>query len=123
MKETIIGIFLMFLLMCPAQSQALDLTMSVPDVYLLRVIPAVLALYPNVECAEWDLQTVTCIKKKYTDESWVLEMARRVLVDAIKRGEQTLIEKALAEKAAAIKLSEAQKIIVPVMDDYQLTIK
>jgi len=123
MKNILIALVTCLVILIAGNTVALDLILSLPDANVPRVIAAVLAVHPNNECADWDLATVLCLTKKYTDEEWVREVARRLLVDGIKRAERGLLDKAMAAKQAAIIKTEEEKIIPPTLDDYQLTIK
>ncbi len=124
MKKIIFSFILGLTLICLTNNAAaLDLILSIPDANVDRIVAAVITKSPNNECAVWDLETVTCVTKKYTDLEWVNEVAFNWFVDTIERGEQMILDKALAEKRASIIKSEELKIIVPSRDNYGITIR
>lgn len=119
----IIPTIILMLVMTAASAGAMDIIITVPDAVVPKVVNAVKAAYPNTECEEWDLVTVTCIKQKYTDMQWVKKIVTTTLKEIIQNGQTKLIDAAYAAKLAETKQAEAERITTGESVNSYLTVK
>jgi len=119
----IIPIIILMLVMTAASAEAMDIIITVPDAVVPKVVGAVKAVYPNTECEEWDLVTITCIKQKYTDMQWLKKIVTTTLKEIIQNGQTKLIDAAYAAKLAETKQAEAERITTGESVNSYLTVK
>jgi hypothetical protein len=90
MKKIIFVLFVLVFSMTSALSFAEDICITVNADTWDRLKTAFLTMHQNTECVKYDLTTMECLKKRYTDDEWVRERSRRFVYEAFREGEETI---------------------------------
>lgn len=89
MKKYLFLILILFLMLVK-NGNATDICVSVTDNNWDRFKTAFLATYPNTDCERYELITMECLKKRYTDDQWLYERTRRFAYETFRYGEETI---------------------------------
>lgn len=122
MEKLISAVVLTFSIMI-SSAGATDIIITVPDAAVPQVVISIKKVHPNTECEKWDLQTVTCLKKKYTDIDWVKKKIGDMVKEVILAGQNQLINEAYAAKQAELRQTEEEIITTGESIDNYLTVK
>lgn len=121
MKKIILAVVLTLSMISIAG--ATDIIITIPDAVTGQVVASIEAVHPNTECEQWDLTTVTCVKKKYNNIQWTKKIIRDLIKDVISTGQNKIINDAYAAKQLEIRKTEEVKITTGESVDNYLTIK
>ena len=89
-----ISLMIIILLALALNAVAFDIGIEVKDIDYPGFKAAFLTTNPNTECVKYNLQTMECLQKRFTDDEWVRERIRRFAFDSFRSGQETIVKTA-----------------------------
>lgn len=92
MKKYLFLMLVILISFIAMNATAFDIGITVNDVDYPEFKAAFLKSHPNDECLKYDLTTMTCLQKRFTDDEWVRERTRRFTYEAFRSGQESIVK-------------------------------